>query len=69
MVIGVVGPIVVLASTKLFVSVVLIEVFVGEDALTIDEVIVIARMIAINKLFATTIPTITVKHPSKHNIY
>lgn len=69
MVIGAVGLTVVLASTDLLKPVVLIEVFVGEDAFIIDEVIVVVATTAINHLPATTTTTTAVKHPSKHNVY
>ena len=69
MVIGAVGLTVVLASTDLLESVVLIKVFVGEDAFIIDEVIVMVGATAINHLLAATTPIVAVRHPSKHNIY
>ncbi len=69
MVIGVVRLIVVGASIELSESVVLIEVFVGEDAFIIAEIIVVAGTVTINHLLAATMPTVAVKYPSKHNIY
>ena len=54
---------------EVFDLVVLTGLFVAGVVSVITEIIVVAGMIAINKLFAATTPTVAVKHPSKHNIY
>lgn len=58
-----------LVSTEALTSVVCSGWFVVDVVSVIAEVIVVAGMIAINKLFAATTPTVAVKHPCKHNIY
>jgi len=68
-VIGAVGLIVVLVSTELLASVVLTGVGDAKGISVITEVIVVAGMIAIKKLPATTTSTAAVNHPSEHNIY
>lgn len=67
--IGTVGLIVVLASTELFVSVVLIEGGDAKGVFVITEASVVPGTTEINKLFAATTPIAAAFHPSKHNIY
>lgn len=69
MVIGAIGLSAPFVSTEVIASVVLIGVFVAEVVSVIIEIIVVFEMIAINNLFPTATATVSVKHPSKHNIY
>lgn len=58
-----------LVSTKVFASDVLTGLLVAEVVSVIDEVIVVTSAITINNLIEAITPTVTTKHPSKHNIY